>query len=224
MGLLPSGTGNLLARNLGTPLGDVPTAVRTACEGADRAVDVGWLELDRDAVGEYTERYAFLVMGGAGFDAAIMAGADHAMKTRLGPWAYVLSALRVLRDRTTRGTLSFDGQDAVHADSRGLIVGNCGTLTMGLSLMPDADPSDGILDTVVLLPRTPLQWVRAAWSVLTGRGSDLLPRHRSRRVEYRSAEPQQIEVDGDVVGTARRVRARVQRSGVLIRCGAPLPV
>jgi diacylglycerol kinase (ATP) len=107
----------------------------------------------------------------------------------------------------------------MHRRSHGFVVGNFGSLTMGLRLMPDADPADGVLDAVVLLPGSLMDWIRAGWSVLkrSRRSHRLLPRFRSRRLEYRSTTPQQVEVDGDVIGSALRVRARVQRAGLLVR-------
>lgn len=96
LGLLPAGTGNLLARNLGVPHNDAPAAVRIICEGQDRAVDAGWLELDRTGDDLYTERHLFLVMAGTGFDAAMMAGAGQKMKQRLRHAAYLVSGARAL--------------------------------------------------------------------------------------------------------------------------------
>ncbi|HEY8590763.1 MAG TPA: diacylglycerol kinase family protein [Naasia sp.] len=219
IGLLPSGTGNLLARNLGIPLGDVPAAVRLACGGGSRPVDIGWLELDPADDGGSGERFAFTVMAGAGFDAAIMSGASTELKYRLGPVAYLVAATRALGGRMVEATLSVDGAEELSRSSRGFVVGNCGTLTMGLALLPEADPADGLLDTVVLLPSSLPQWARAAWSVVTRRRAHrLLPHFRGRRLDFRAATPQLVEVDGDVVGEARHVRVRIQRGAVLVRC------
>ena len=223
IGLLPSGTGNLLARNLGIPLGDVSAAVRFACAGVSRPVDLGWMELDPAEDGVGGERFAFTVMGGAGFDAAIMSGASPEMKYRLGPVAYLVAAARALGGGMVDMTLSVDGADELTRSSRGFVVGNCGILTMGLALLPEADPSDGLLDSVVLLPRGLSGWARAAWSVVTRRRAHrLLPHFRGRRLEFRAATPQLVEVDGDVVGEARHVRVRIQRGAVLVRCAAPV--
>jgi diacylglycerol kinase family enzyme len=224
IGLLPSGTGNLLARNLGIPLGDVSAAVRSACAGASRPVDLGWIELDPAEDGVSGERFAFTVMAGAGFDAAIMSGASSEMKCRLGPVAYLVAAARALGGGMVDMTLSVDGTEELSRSSRGFVVGNCGTLTMGLALLPEADPADGLLDSVVLLPSSLPGWARAAWSVVTRRrGHRLLPHFRGRRLEFRSATPQLVEVDGDIVGEARHVRVRIQRGAVLVRCAALTP-
>lgn len=219
LAILPSGTGNLLARNLGIPLHNLPAAVTLAYEGHDRVVDVGWLDVDYDGDGRYDDKFAFLVMAGAGFDAAIMAGADPVLKSRLGHTAYLVAGIRALLRQRTDASVSSDGVQVLQLRSHGFVVGNCGSLTMGLRLMPDADPSDGILDAVILLPKSLTEWIRVGWSVLSRsrRAHRLLPRFRSRRLEYRSAVAQQVEVDGDVIGSARQVRARVQRGGLIVR-------
>jgi diacylglycerol kinase (ATP) len=219
LAILPSGTGNLLARNLDVPLHDLAAAVGLALEGSDRRVDVGWLDVDYDGDGAYDDTFAFMVMAGAGFDAEIMAGADPTLKARLGPTAYLFSGVRALVGQRTAGRVSSDGVELVKGRSHGFVVGNCGSLTMGLQLMPDADPADGVLDAVVLMPNSLWDWLRVGWSVVkrSRRSHRLLPRLRSRRLEYRSEQPQRVEVDGDVIGTAIQVRARVQQAGLVVR-------
>ncbi|MFT4306185.1 MAG: diacylglycerol kinase family protein [Microbacterium sp.] len=219
MGLIPLGTGNLLARNLGTPVGDVVAAVRLACDGADHRIDLGWLEVDTTGRGDRLRRHAFVVMAGAGIDADIMAGADPVLKKRFGSIAYVLSGLRAIRRSRARGEVRVDGSRSALGLSHGLVVGNCGRIQLGVPLLPDASPSDGILDGFLLTPRTGWEWLGVAWAVLHGRRSHrLIPRYRGRVLEYRSEEPIRVEVDGDVIGVARRVRAWVHSSGLVVRC------
>lgn len=219
LALLPIGTGNLLARNLGVPRKNLTAALQIACSGSTRQMDVGWLELDRTGSGTDVERFAFLVMAGSGFDAAIMAGADQTMKSRLGPAAYVLSGARATNKPMAGTTVSVDGVAHQKRRSHGVIVGNCGSLSMGLNLMPDADPQDGLLDGVALHQRGILNWMRVAWSVVTRdrRGHRFMPRFQGRVIEIRTDVPQPVEVDGDVVGEGRMVRFRVQAAGLLVR-------
>jgi diacylglycerol kinase (ATP) len=217
LGLLPMGTGNLLARNLGVPVGDIPAAVRIACGSGGRLIDVGWLELD-SSVGGAVEQHAFLVMAGAGFDAATMAGAGGELKSRLGRFAYIVSGARALTEQMVDSALAVDTVMTVSGMSRGFVVGNCGELSMGLTLMPEADPGDGVLDGVVLRPRGLLDWAHLVYSVIAGRPIHrLMPRLRGRVIDYHSAVPQRVEVDGDVVGEARYVRARVDPAALLVR-------
>ncbi len=78
MGLLPAGTGNLLARNMDMTLDDLSGAARVALTGDDRPIDVGWMKVDSG------EEQVFLVMAGMGFDAEIMANAPEALKAKVG--------------------------------------------------------------------------------------------------------------------------------------------
>ncbi|NQX16640.1 diacylglycerol kinase family protein [Rathayibacter sp. VKM Ac-2857] len=219
LALLPIGTGNLLARNLGIPRNEVDVAVHIAVHGTDQAMDVGWARIDRHGDGRLLEDYAFLVMGGAGFDAATMAGASSALKRRLGSAAYVLSGALASRDPMVETTVSVDGVTRHAAQSHGIVVGNHGSLTMGLSLLPEAACDDGRLDAVVLLQRTPLDWLSTLWSVAAHdqRGSRRMPHVHGREIDIRSSVPVPVEVDGDVVGEARRIRFRVQQQALHVR-------
>src|SRR3984957_4972678 len=123
LGVLPCGTGNLLARNLGLPL-SVDEALTVALTGSDRRLDVGTAN-DRP----------FVVMAGIGFDAEMLDGADERLKSRVGWAAYVLSALRHLRDRPARVTLRADGGPPRRRYASGVIIGNVGSLQGNIPLL-----------------------------------------------------------------------------------------
>jgi diacylglycerol kinase (ATP) len=223
LGLLPVGTGNLLARNLGVPLG-IADAVRLACEGGDRPVSVGWLQLDRTGDGSHTERHLFLVMAGAGFDAAMIAGASPALKRHLGHGAYLVAGARSVARTPSPIQVSVDGQSVLTGAAHGVVVGNCGTLTLGLSLMPDADLDDDLLDGVILRPQNPAGWAKVAWTVASRdiEPQPLMPRLRGRSIDVRSEVPQPVQVDGDLMGEARQLHTEVQPAALLVRCVAPV--
>src|SRR5690349_10372990 len=141
LGILPLGTGNLLARNLGLPL-DVDEALVTALTGTDRRLDAG-----------SANGHTFVVMAGLGFDAKMLGESSEPLKKRLGWAAYVLSALRHLRDRPVRVSLVADGGPALRLRASAVIIGNVGWLQGGIRLLPDARPDDGALDAGVLTAR-----------------------------------------------------------------------
>ena len=223
LAMLPLGTGNLLARNLGVPLGDVTAAVRLICQGSDRKMDVGWLEIDRAGDGVQRRFHAFMVMAGAGFDAAVVAGARPDLKRKWGHLAYLLAGARAMGRAATGIRVSVDDEHRSAQLSHGMIVGNCGSLTMGIPLMPAAEPYDGILDAVLLLPQHPSAWFSVFWSVLTRsrRPCRSMPRLRGRTVTIQTDMPQPVQVDGDVVGYSKHVRMWVQPQSLVLRCTRP---
>jgi len=220
MALLPAGTGNLLARNLDVPHTDLAAALDLVFSAPDQAVDVGQLVVDRTGADPEPEEYAFLVMAGLGFDAAMMAGVEDRLKQRLGYGAYVVSGARALWGPQAKVQISVDGGAPTQARTRAVIVGNCGKLTKQLVLMPDAEIDDGFLDAVVLSPRGGIGWGEVAWAIATRdrRGQRRVQHLRGREFEITCSEPQEVELDGDPIGTARRLTLRVEPGVLLVRC------
>jgi diacylglycerol kinase family enzyme len=213
MGLVPAGTGNLLARTVGTPDG-VVAATRVALTGDDRPIDVGRIRID----GAEEER-VFLVMAGTGFDAAIMESTPETLKGRVGPLAYVISGLRAMRGRRMRVTLTLDDGPPLRRRTRTVLCGNSGTLLGGLVLMPRATVDDGVLDVVSLAPSTVAGWVAVALRVITRqrRGDRRVEHWQARSIVIRSESPQPCQVDGDPVGDARELAIRVDPHALILR-------
>ncbi|MGI4896778.1 MAG: diacylglycerol/lipid kinase family protein [Janthinobacterium lividum] len=225
MGLLPAGTGNLLARNLDIPHADLAAALDLVFAAPDTSVDVGWLEVDRSGADADPERHLFLVMAGLGFDAAMMAGVEDRLKRRLGYGAYVVSGARVLWGPQAKVRLRVDGGDINSVRTRAVIVGNCGKLTKQLVLMPDAEIDDGLLDAVVLSPRGGIGWGEVAWAIATRdrKGQRRVKHLRGKTFDVWCDQPQEVELDGDPIGTARRIRLSVEPGVLLVRCPPPRP-
>jgi diacylglycerol kinase (ATP) len=229
MGLLPGGTGNLLARNLELPTDDLERAVVVAITGRNRHIDVGWMRLDPDEahleehVGEGASaglrRHAFLVMAGLGLDAAIMDETSEKLKAKIGWTAYVPAGLKHLLVERFKAHLSVDGGPAVTIRARTVLIGNCGKLTGGINLMPDAEPDDGTLDVVVIAPKGLTAWVAVAARVLTKseRTTQTLDRYRCQSVGIRVDHEQKIELDGDIIGEASHVEVEVQPRALIVR-------
>jgi len=187
LAVVPAGTGNLVAINLGIP-GDLDGALRVALEDRRRRVDVGALGADR-----------FLVAAGIGFDAAMLRDADDGSKARFGPLAYVASGLRNLRRRPTRLRLRLDGGGPLERRGQGVLVCNLGRIQGGLPLAPDAEPDDGLLDVVVLGTRSLRDWLAVALAALARRPQAARPveTFRARTVEVTAGTPQPVQRDGD---------------------------
>lgn len=208
LAVLPAGTGNLLAANLGLP-DDPVEGVRLAVEGGRRRMDVG--EVDGQV---------FAVMAGMGFDAAMMRDASTTLKTRFGSPAYVLSAVKHLWDKPMRVEVRVDDHPLRRLSARTVLVGNVGRLQGGIRLLPDAQPDSGHMEVAILAPRHLGHWAALGWGVLLRR--DRVPRMeviRGSHISIVSDRAQPRELDGDVIEPGRTLDVRV-RPGALILCVA----
>jgi len=229
MGLLPGGTGNLLARNLEVPTDDLARAVEVAITGRNRHIDVGWMQLNPDEVHleehvgegstEGPQRHAFLVMAGLGLDAAIMEATSEKLKAKLGWTAYVPAGLKHLLVERFKAHLSVDGGPESTIRARTVLIGNCGKLTGGINLIPDAEPDDGTLDVVVIAPKGLTAWVSVAARVITKseRTTQNLDRYRCQSIGIRVDHEQMIELDGDIIGEASHIEVEVQPGALIVR-------
>ena len=250
MGLLPQGTGNLLARNLDLPLGDVDNLLRIALTGTDRRIDVGWLRIVRDGsqwsddiaqadagdaaaeekpadAGDAARDHIFLVISGLGFDAAMVADTDEQLKAKVGWVAYFVAGIKHLHAHRLRLQLSMDESPWYNVRLRSLMIGNCGRLPGGITLLPDAVLDDGWLDVGAIDTRVGL----LGWGQLFGEVAlqrfgvrSRLPNKagkidhaQARVVRVRTREPQQIQVDGDIIGRAFEVAVRVAPLALTVR-------
>ncbi|MDO9379898.1 MAG: diacylglycerol kinase family protein [Nocardioidaceae bacterium] len=213
VGVVPLGTGNLLARNLGIPL-HVGDAIDVALNGQDRAIDLVALE------GDGLEPTEFTVMAGLGLDAAIMNATDDDLKKRVGWVAYVVSGFQqFVRYPATRVEISVDDGPFVKHRARTVVIGNVGHLQGGLPLMPDAEVDDGLLDVVVISPVRLTGWVRVAYRVIgkRPRTDGRLDRMTGRTVVLRADRPTARQLDGDPAGEGTELRAEIQPGVLLIR-------
>ncbi|MEP6649556.1 MAG: diacylglycerol kinase family protein [Lapillicoccus sp.] len=221
LGLLPGGTGNLLARNLDLPVDSIERALVVALSGQNVRIDVGRMSVDPSGQHAAPDEHIFLVMAGVGFDAAIMAGAQERLKARVGYGAYVVSGFQNFLGPQFRVRMKVDGEGEFSRRTRTVVVGNCGKLFGGLVLMPGARPDDGVLDSVVLSPRGVVGWSAVAGHVVTRqrRGHPLIDRHAGKEIHIEADEPQEVQLDGDPIGVARSMTARVDPLALVVRVG-----
>ena len=211
LALLPAGTGNLLARNLGIPLDDEEGALRIALSGADRRIDVAAVE-----------GHKFAVMAGLGFDAAMVRDAPEGLKRAVGWPAYVVSGARHLRGRGIRVRITLDDGEPFSRRVQTVVVGNVGKLQAGIPLMPDAQPDDGILDVVLIAPGSIVGWVRVAGRVMTRRGrvDRRVERFRAQHVVLATSQPQPRQLDGDLIEDGAQMDIRIEPAALCVRVPA----
>jgi len=196
LAVLPLGTVNVFARELGLPLG-LRAAWQTILQGNERRMDAPFAE-QAGATG--TSRRYFAQMAGAGLDARSISLVDWAAKKRLSQFAYVLAGLKAMREAHPPITVEAEGQ-AVTGEF--VLVGNGRFYGGSLPVFPRAQLDDGLLDLCVF-PR--VSWgliARYAFGYLTGR--PLVPRDarelRVPRARLTAAVAVPFEVEGDLCGT-----------------------
>ncbi len=212
VGIVPAGTGNLLARNLDIPL-YLRAAIDVALTGQDRAIDLV------EVSGDDMEDTHFMVMAGMGLDAAIMQGVNEQLKAKVGWVAYLLSGAKAMMSPVVRMEISVDeGKPTTHR-ARTIVVGNVGFLQAGMPLLPDAAIDDGLLDVVLLYPKTIVSWLPLAFRVLARRPrtDETIARMRGRTVTIRAAAPTPRQLDGDPLGAGRELRMTCLHGRVLVR-------
>lgn len=212
LGILPGGTGNLLARNLGIPL-DARAAIEVALTGRDRRIDLLDVYLGRG------ERAISAVMTGMGWDADMM-GAPEDLKRRVGWGAYAIQGARHIRQKPMRLRLSIDGGPEEQLYGRTVLIANVGMLVAGLNLIPEAEGDDGLLDVLVIDPSSPLDWARTTAGVLRGKGADGDPSRthlRGREVVVSTGHARARQIDGDTVDDGYGFRVSVLEKALAVR-------
>lgn len=206
LAVIPSGTGNVLALNLGIP-SNVVAGVRLATRGARRRIDLG----EVDGV-------SFAVATGIGLDAQMLAHTSRRAKHRLGWPAYVAAVLWHLGEPRFPAEIRLDGGPTLYREVRSVLVANVGRLPGGISLIPSARIDDGELDVVVIAPRWPHEWAAILFSLLGRRPrGGRLETFRARRVDVITDQPRAREVDGDPLPAGSRLAVGV-RVGALTVC------
>lgn len=206
MGLVPLGTGNLLARNMNIDISDPLIAFRGVLEGEEKKIDVIKAVIDHAE-----QEHLFLVAAGLGYDASIMADTVEELKDRVGWLAYVESGIRKLPGKPATARITIDGKTEIHRKVRGVMVGNCGKLMGGLEIFPNAVATDGILDLLTLAPRGKLGWVVVIFGIFarkSGRNRSVLT-FSGKSAEIALDRAQEFQVDGDHLGAVTHLSVAV---------------
>lgn len=233
MALLPSGTGNLLARNLELPLAEMRDLINIALTGRDTTLDAGWVRADvvsddgaPDAAASARD-HIFLVISGVGLDASMIADTDEELKSKIGWLAYGFGAAKHLVGHRIHASMTVgEAPEAAQLNARTIMFANCGKLPVGVMLLPDAQYDDGWLDAVAIDTRGGMVgWMSATGKILM-RGLGLrgeaelastIAYKRGRRFRIATAQPEPVQVDGDLVGQATGLDVWVEPGALLVR-------
>jgi diacylglycerol kinase (ATP) len=207
MAILPAGTANLLASNLGVPAGDVAAAVRVGLHGRRRPLDTGTVN------GEH-----FAVIAGAGFDARMIADADRGMKDRLGRVAYLYAGAKNLSARAVEATVEVDGEPFFQGLMSCVLAGNVGKVTGGIEAFAGAQPDDGLLELGVITATSLAEWARTFGELVLGRAerSPFVAITRGKKFRIRFASKLPYELDGGARGKLRQMRIEVEPRSITV--------
>ncbi|MFD1213931.1 diacylglycerol/lipid kinase family protein [Arthrobacter sp. GCM10027362] len=218
VGLVPLGTGNLLARNLGMDPNDLDTNIRTALHGTSRRIDTATITLEN----RHTRKVArdtFLVMAGAGLDAEVLAATRDELKKRIGWMAYSEAGVRHLPGKSRRVTVSFDDGPAEHRRIRSILFANCGRMPAGIHFVPDALLDDGELDIVLLSPRSVVGWLWIGAKTVLKHPAPIpvIDYIRAKKIRITAHEPINTQLDGDLHGHVTSLTVQVRPASLAVR-------
>jgi diacylglycerol kinase (ATP) len=206
LSIVPAGTANLLAANLGFPSGlDVKGAVDIGLDGKRRRIDIGRLG------GE-----PFAVMAGVGFDALMLRGAEGTLKDRLGRVAYVWSGSQSLRAKPFAAKIAVDGVSWYAGQATCILVGNMGRLFGGIEVFEDARPDDGRLEIGVVSADSVADWLRTIARTAVGRPdtSPFVELTNAHRIDVQLDRKVRYEVDGGDRSKVRAFKVRTEPRAV----------
>ncbi len=206
LAILPAGTANLLAANLGIPK-DIEQAVSIGLRGERRKLDVGRFNGER-----------FAVMAGAGFDAAMIQQADGTLKDRLGRIAYVWTGSKNLRAKPFKAKIEVDGAPWYRGAASCILVGNVGRLFGGVEVFEDARPDDGRLEVGVVNAQGIADWARTLARTAAGHAerSPLVQATSATKIEVELNRKVLYEMDGGDREKVKSFTVEVQPAAITI--------
>ncbi|WEV59472.1 diacylglycerol kinase family protein [Bifidobacterium sp. ESL0728] len=234
LAIIPIGTGNLFARNMGIPVDDINAALAIATSHGSRMVDMGRMAL-LDKPGE-DHAHAFLIIAGIGFDADMISDTSPELKKSISWLAYFSGGMKHLFAPKYRGAItitSADGSSHTVGDVhfRTFMAGNCGQIPV-FSLMPDASFDDGLLDFEIIdTSGGILGWMNLFGDVMhqtiTGKAqqsplstNSTMDQIQGVKAEIKLENPALAQVDGDMLGSTSHIRFSVEPKSLRVRVPA----
>jgi YegS/Rv2252/BmrU family lipid kinase len=213
LAIVPAGTANLLATNLGIPR-EISAAVEVGLSGRRRSIDVGMLN------GE-----CFAVMAGVGLDARMIDSADGALKDTLGRISYVWTGARSLRAPSFRVRIKVDGLSWYKGSASCILFGNVGRLFGGIEVFEQAQPDDGLLELGLVSADGVADWARTIARTLAGspEASPFVHTTRARNVKLKLSRKMLYELDGGARSKTKRLKIKVQPAAITIAAPAAGP-
>lgn len=206
LAIVPAGTANLFATNLGIPA-SIEGALDVAFEGRRVTVDAGVVN------GEH-----FAVMAGTGFDAQMIAMVDGKAKRRFGRAAYIWTSIKAARAKPVEVEVEVDGSPWFAGSATCLLVANVPKVMGGMKVFPSADPENGSLEVGLVTAQGLTQWAKVLTDVVRGRATTAryVHRTRARTVDVHMKRPQPYELDGGDRPAVKSLHFEVEPDAVTV--------
>lgn len=210
LAVIPAGTANLFASNLGIP-DDIAEAVDVGLNGTERTLDVGKMNGER-----------FAVMAGAGLDARMIRDADAGPKDKFGRLAYIWAASKNLRMEPFKTRIEVNGDLWYKGDASCLLVGNFGALFGGIEAFENAQPDDGELEIGVTQAESLGQWARTIARTAVGSAgqSPFVQVTKAKRIDVEFNRKVLYELDGGDRDEVKRLKVKVEPDAITVRVPA----
>ena len=207
LAIIPAGTANLFASNLGVP-DDIAEAVQVGLNGTERTLDVGKMNGER-----------FAVMAGAGLDARMIKDADGGPKDRFGRLAYIWAASKNLRVEPFKARVEVNGDLWYKGDASCLLVGNVGALFGGVEAFESARPDDGELEVGITHAESLGQWARTIARTAVGSAgeSPFVQVTKAKRIDVEFNRKVLYELDGGERDEVKRLKVKVEPEAIVLR-------
>jgi diacylglycerol kinase (ATP) len=193
LGIIPAGTGNLIARELNLPL-EIEAAVALIASAPKTR------KIDAMRIG----KRVYVLNVSIGISASVIGGTSHKSKSRFGRLAYLGTAvIKLFTFRRRRLIVAVDGQTHTYQAVE-VTISNCGILSKMLYPKgPDVRIDDGHLDVWILNAKAFLDYPLYLFQMITRRPAKHLSHfiNSEKKVSIRSRIPLPVQADGDIIGT-----------------------
>ncbi|MGI8419102.1 MAG: diacylglycerol/lipid kinase family protein [Candidatus Levyibacteriota bacterium] len=156
IGIVPLGTGNLFAQNLGIPLA-ITASMKIALYGKRNKIDIG-----------RANKIYFTVLAGIGFDAEMMKGAQRELKNKIGVFAYILTAVQSILRSSLIYQVQIDNRQPITVRAKTILVANLGKIQGGIMAVPQTSANNGRLSIGIIQAKNWYYWISLLVHALSG--------------------------------------------------------
>jgi diacylglycerol kinase family enzyme len=146
--------------------------------------------------------------------------ADSNVKSKLGSVAYMISGAKNLPAQIVKATVKIGGEPVWSGRTAMVLVGNCGSVTGGLEVFPDASPTDGVLDVAVLTAENAREWVALLWRLVRNKPqpAELVKRFTGTEIQVDLNRPAPYELDGEDRDEVQHLSFSIEPGALEVRC------